>query len=101
MPKHKVKIRFRHIWTVYYDRSDRGCVTSESFKTEELAWDEVARVLRSWLKDNAFADEAEVVDEIHRLLDAGDIEEARDTYAELVGAYSGRTEHPHTGETRP
>lgn len=59
MPKHKVKIRFRHIWTVY------------------------------------------VVDEIHRLLDAGDIEEARDTYAELVGAYSGRTEHPRTGETRP
>jgi len=84
VPKRKVKVRFRRIWTVYYDRNDRGCVTSESFKTEQLAWNAIARVLRSWLKEDVYDNELESFAEVLRLLDAGNVEDARDLYAQLV-----------------
>jgi len=87
VPKRKVKVRFRRIWTVYYDLYDRGCVTSESFKTEALAWQDIARCLRSWLKSDVFADEAETVQKILALLAHNTneaAEEARDLYVEMV-----------------
>lgn len=87
MPKHKVKVRFRTIWTVYYDMKHRGNVTSASFKSETLALQNIARVLKSWLK-NATKYDAKVTREILDLLALGNdeaIEEARYLYARLLG----------------
>lgn len=84
MPKHKVKVRSRWIWTVYYDLNDRGRVTSKSFGSAKLAWNEVARQLRAWLKDDSYDTELEAFAEIQRLLNAGAVVEALSRYVELV-----------------
>lgn len=90
MPKHKVKVRFRWIWTVYYDMKHRGNVTSASFKSETLALQSIARTLKSWLKTAPkYDDTAETTREILDLLTLGNdeaIEEARNLYAEMVEA---------------
>ena len=49
MSKRKVIIRFRHIWTVHYELRSQNTITSESFKTEELAWLDLGRTLRQWM----------------------------------------------------
>lgn len=51
MAKTKYKVRFRYVWTVYYDLSTNGSVVVTNYKTKALAVKAMRKTLNLWLKD--------------------------------------------------
>lgn len=51
MAKTKYKVRFRYVWTVYYDLSTNGNVVVTNYKTKALAVRAMRKTLNLWLKD--------------------------------------------------
>ncbi len=50
MAKTKYKVRFRYVWTVYYDLSTNGSVEAENHKTKELAVESLRATLSQWVR---------------------------------------------------
>lgn len=91
MAKARYKVRFRYVWTVYYDLSTNGSVVVTNYKTKSLAMRAMRQTLQEWIKTAEYQTD-KVKGEIRLLLELGTdsgVLDAASAWSETQGWGSG------------